>query len=117
MQTEYWFRPKRRGYGAQPANWKGWLAKAVYLTAMGALTFSTLRAAALDGGAPPWVVLCIGMLLLTTLFSQFARARTDGEWRWRTGKETEETERAAPNRLTWDSEYDKRGEQEEKTHA
>ena len=117
MATEYWFKPKRFGYGARPANWKGWLAKIVYLTAMGALMFYTLQAVALDGGVLPWVILCVGMLLMTTLFSQFARARTDGEWRWRTGKESEESEQTAPTERTRDTEQDKRHEQEEKTHA
>jgi hypothetical protein len=24
--SDYWFKPKTRGYGATPANWKGWAA-------------------------------------------------------------------------------------------
>jgi len=24
--SEYWFKPKSHGYGASPANWKGWAA-------------------------------------------------------------------------------------------
>ena len=25
--TEYWFRPKRDGYGATPVTWQGWGAR------------------------------------------------------------------------------------------
>ncbi|HEU4381635.1 MAG TPA: hypothetical protein VFR73_23945, partial [Hyphomicrobiaceae bacterium] len=24
--SDYWFKPKSHGYGATPANWKGWAA-------------------------------------------------------------------------------------------
>ena len=35
--SDYWFRPKRYGHGASPANWKGWAAIAGYMIATGAI--------------------------------------------------------------------------------
>ena len=29
--TDYWFTPKRYGYGATPANWKGWVATLAFI--------------------------------------------------------------------------------------
>ena len=36
-ERTYWFRPKRYGYGAEPANWMGWLAAGLFLVAFAVL--------------------------------------------------------------------------------
>ena len=45
--SQYWFKPKTYGYGATPANWKGWAAVAGYVAVVTALTLPLL---ALAGG-------------------------------------------------------------------
>ena len=40
--SQYWFKPKTYGYGATPANWKGWAAVAVYVAVILALTLPLL---------------------------------------------------------------------------
>lgn len=82
-----WFRPRRYGYGAEPAGWKGWLATALFIAAV--LGASLLIVAALRGGGlsvPSAIAIWIaGLAVATILFVRFCRSRTHGEWRWRWG--------------------------------
>ena len=43
-QKDFWFRPKRYGYGAEPSNWKGWLATFAYLFVVAAITWPLMLA-------------------------------------------------------------------------
>jgi hypothetical protein len=88
--TEYWFKPHDYGYGATPTGWKGWAAVAVYAAIILALSLSL---AALPSDMPEgpgawqiatWLII-VG--LLTLGFVRLCRAKTDGEWRWRWGKQ------------------------------
>ena len=83
--TEYWFRPKRYGYGAQPVTLKGWAVLIAYLVLV--LVFlrqlSDVRTGEISAAAfLLWVVVFVGG---TLFFIRFARRKTDGEWRWRWG--------------------------------
>jgi hypothetical protein len=78
--TQYWFKPKRYGYGATPVTWQGW-----------AVTFATVLAmVAVNVGlrlAVPhyWAfALAFDALALAFLF-MVCRRKTQGEWRWRWG--------------------------------
>jgi len=78
-----WFRVKRVGYGAGlPIAWQGWVLMMSYLA--GILGLATLaertRGTALAG-------VIVGILLLTAVFLGIARARSDGEWRWRSAED------------------------------
>ncbi|GGA81680.1 hypothetical protein GCM10011491_06250 [Brucella endophytica] len=75
--TDYWFRPKRFGYGATPTNWKGWAFIGAFV-AVNVLAIAALIA--LEG--PVWLVVPI-TLALTAAIIPFTKAKTDGEWRWR----------------------------------
>lgn len=40
--TDHWFKPKSRGYGATPADWKGWAATAVFAIGLVAASYLLL---------------------------------------------------------------------------
>jgi hypothetical protein len=82
--TEYWFKPKRYGYGATPTTWQGWaltlgtvavmLAGSLYLqfTARDHLVLAITLMLAFDA-------LALGFLTIAV------RRKTEGAWRWRWG--------------------------------
>ncbi len=85
----YWFRPKRYGYGAEPSNWKGWLATAAYVAFVVGVSLDRLVLPATDGQAlaGPDIALWIAVLLAVTLaFIWLCWVKTDGEWSWHWGK-------------------------------
>ena len=88
VMTDHWFTPKSHGYGASPANWKGWLATGIF----GVLTIGLAVAPSLMPdvlAAPDWpwrIALWLTVeVCLVIGFVALARAKTDGEWRWRWG--------------------------------
>ena len=88
--TDHWFKPKTHGYGASAANWKGWAATFVFLLLELVLAFVFLIRPMTAGGAFStrlfviWLVLTI---VATVAFVWVAKAKTDGEWKWRWGEE------------------------------
>jgi hypothetical protein len=82
--TQYWFRPKRYGYGATPVAWEGW---AVTLGAVIVLAGSVFAMNVLvdKSNVVAWLTWAMLMAAGTWWFVQFCRRRTDGEWRWRWG--------------------------------
>lgn len=86
---QYWFRPKRFGYGAEPSNWKGWLATGAYILFALAITLQWIILPSTDGQSVAsqnitlWVVVLIAA---TAAFVWLAWIKTDGAWRWRSGK-------------------------------
>jgi len=90
MAPEYWFRPKRWGYGAVPVTWQGWAATVVYaaVALVATLGYGAAVAVASTGPAIAPTALWLGFLLIWTLaFLGLARARTDGDWTWRSGND------------------------------
>ncbi len=85
-----WFKPKSHGYGASPANWKGWAATFAFLLVELVLVWILLLRPILETGEPTlgqfvfWAF-CSGAL--TVGFVWLTKAKTDGEWRWRWGRE------------------------------
>jgi RsiW-degrading membrane proteinase PrsW (M82 family) len=87
--AQYWFKPRTYGYGATPANWRGWVAVAAYVAVVLALVLAvTAWPEDLPRGPAAWqVVTAMAMIgALTWGFVRLCRARTDGEWAWRWGK-------------------------------
>ena len=80
--TEYWFKPKRYGYGATPTTWQGW---AVTLGTVAVMVAVSLFVRLTERNYPALAVL-LGFdgFALVVLFI-VAKRRTDGEWRWRWG--------------------------------
>jgi LPXTG-motif cell wall-anchored protein len=80
--TQYWFKPKRYGYGATPATWQGW---AVTLGTV--LAMVGVNAGLPSTGQHSWTlaaVLGFDALALAFLFI-VCRRKTEGELRWRWG--------------------------------
>jgi hypothetical protein len=82
--TEYWFRPKRYGYGATPVTWQGW---ALTFAAPGLIVAAVAAMAALGATANAvyWIVLAAIAIAATAITVVVSYRRTDGEWRWRWG--------------------------------
>jgi hypothetical protein len=74
----YWFRPKLFGFGAVPVTWQGWAATFGFIALAGAIAFFFA-----DRG-PAYLALLAPPL---AGFVWLCWAKTDGDWRWRWGKE------------------------------
>jgi hypothetical protein len=88
--SDHWFKPKAHGYGATPANWKGWAAVAGYIAVVVALVLSVVALPAdLPEGLGAWQVatLIVMIAALTLGFIRLCRMKTDGQWVWRWGKQ------------------------------
>ena len=59
--TEYWFKPKRYGYGATPTSWKGWAAAFAYIVVLLSLIWAVIAA---RNGAVSTGVLAIWMAVV-----------------------------------------------------
>ena len=83
--TQYWFRPKRYGFGATPVTWEGW---AVTLGAAASIAGAVIAANLLvdKSNAVVWLILAMLIAAAVWWFIQFCRRKTDGEWRWRWGE-------------------------------
>ena len=85
--TEYWFKPKRYGYGATPVTWQGWaFTLGTVLAMVAASVFLLLR-------SPPKSVWALAALLAfdaaaIALLVIVSHRKTEGEWRWRWGEKT-----------------------------
>jgi hypothetical protein len=73
----YWFKPKDRGYGNVPTTWQGW----ALTLGFGAFVIAMAMAVELKALSPFWCVVTV--LAITAGFLALAKAKTDGEWRWR----------------------------------
>ena len=76
-----WFSVKRVGYGAGlPIAWQGWVLLLSYMGAMIGLAVVAERVRGIELAG----VIAL-MLAVTAVLVAVVRARTDGEWRWRSG--------------------------------
>jgi len=84
----FWFRPKRYGYGAEPKNWRGWLAAGLFILAAASIAWFGLVATVLGGqeaSTERTALVWCALIAITTGFVWFCHRRTDGPWRWRWG--------------------------------
>lgn len=82
-----WFRPKSYGYGATPVTWQGWaivagFVGAVLLLAWGLIGFDRSEAP----GIFTLIMFIKFVLLLVLALWLVTKRNTDGEWRWRWGR-------------------------------
>jgi len=61
--TQYWSKPKLYGYGAAPANWRGWIATATFVAVL--LSASVVLLASQQNSPSDAVAWQIGAWLLT----------------------------------------------------
>jgi hypothetical protein len=80
--TDYWFRPKRYGYGATPITWQGWAVTLGTVLAMVAVSLYLRLTERHDWALA--ALLAFDAAAIATLFV-VSRRKTDGEWRWRWG--------------------------------
>ena len=88
--ADYWFRPRRYGIGATPITWQGWLFIVVFVPILLFVIEVPLYALKLFGItiAGPWIAgWPLVTLPVTLVFILIAKAKTNGEWRWRFGEE------------------------------
>lgn len=70
-----WFKPKTYGFGATPTTWEGWVVIfAAAAIMIGAFRFHDWRRALIMG---------VSIFVVAAI----AYAKTDGDWRWRWGKD------------------------------
>ena len=80
--NEYWFKPKRYGFGARPSTWEGWALTLGYVLAL--LFIGGVFG--VDNGRHPFAFFAIGAAL-TIIFVALAWLKTEGGWHWRWGDE------------------------------
>ena len=80
-----WFAPKRYGYGSGlPISWEGWVVLA------GFFVLSSVLPILAGAWLPPALAVPVtfaGIAILVAALGLIARARTEGGWRWRNGKD------------------------------
>ena len=89
MMSDFWFKPRRYGYGVTPIDWRGWLAVVALAALDVGLTVWLMVLPTLEKTGPSFIqfVVWVGLTALITLaFVTFSKAKTDGEWRWRWGE-------------------------------
>ncbi len=80
--AEYWFKPKRYGYGATPVTWQGWVFTVATALAMVAVSLGLrLTAKSLWTLAALLIFDALAIVVLVIV----SRRKTDGEWHWRWG--------------------------------
>ena len=89
MLHNYWFKPKGFGYGAKPASWEGWAFTGAYVFAVTVAAIVLLSSHGEARSLGAWVVFIVFTLCLTAIFALFCKAKTEGEWRWRDGRDTQ----------------------------
>jgi hypothetical protein len=80
--AEYWFKPKRYGYGATPVTWQGWAVTVGTVLAMVAVSLC-LRLTVKSLWA--LVALLIFDAAAISALVIVSYRKTDGGWRWRWG--------------------------------
>jgi hypothetical protein len=80
--AEYWFKPKRYGYGATPVTWQGWaVTLGTVLAIVAASLYLRLTAES------PWTLAALLMFdaAVVSALVIVSYRKTEGEWRWRWG--------------------------------
>lgn len=80
---EFWFTPKKHGYGATPTHWKGWLATAAFAIALPAVSLPFLLSLTEETRTAGIMLWAGAVLWAVWQFTAFAKRKTDGEWLWR----------------------------------
>ncbi len=87
--AQYWFKPKRYGYGNFPVTWQGWLATLCLVALIMVSFYSDIPMAGRKAVASlkEWLRFGLDATILTTLFIVLFNEKTEGGIRWRWGKD------------------------------
>jgi len=80
--AEYWFKPKRYGYGATPVTWQGW---AVTLGTVLAIVAASLYLRLTGNSLWTLAALLLFDAAVVSTLVIVSYRKTEGEWRWRWG--------------------------------
>lgn len=80
---EYWFKPKRHGYGATPTNWKGWLVTLAFSLALPLASLPFLLSLTDETRTVGLLAWAVVVLACVWGFTVFAKSKTEGTWEWR----------------------------------
>ena len=81
---KYWFKQKSIGIGATPTTWQGWL---VTVAGVGLMFGVVIEAKGIGDRATQMFVAFSGTIAVFAAMSAIAWLKTEGGWRWRSGKE------------------------------
>jgi hypothetical protein len=80
--TEYWFKPKRYGYGAVPVTWQGWVLTLGTVLAMVAVSLYLRLTQPHSWALALLIAFDVCALIALAII---ARNKTEGGFRWRWG--------------------------------
>lgn len=82
--SKAWFAPKQVGYGSGlPISWEGWTVLIGFFAMMAGTRALVFRFVPGPQATLLWLV-CVAVLVAALIL--IARAKTEGGWRWRNGK-------------------------------
>jgi hypothetical protein len=82
--AKYWFRQKELGIGSTPNTWQGWL----FTLAGVALIFAVVwEAKQIPDRRTSTLVALSGVAAIAIAMSAIAWLKTEGGWRWRSGRD------------------------------
>lgn len=76
--NEFWFKPKKYGYGSYPYTWEGWLLILFYII----LLVLVIKNITFDR-----YLFYISILMWTISIVFLSKEKTEGKWKWRWGEE------------------------------
>ena len=83
--NQYWFKPKKFGYGATPSTWEGWLTTLAFIVFFVFIVIvAPVKSCTNDVCAYNYRVLAI-ILSIIVLFIIFVKKKTEGNWKWSWG--------------------------------
>jgi len=86
--SQYWFNPKRYGYGVYAKTWQGWVAILFLCLAMLLAMYVDLPIGeGRNPGLKEWGRYLIDLFLLGALFMVIFRDKVEGCLKWRWGKD------------------------------
>lgn len=87
--SQYWFRCKQYGFGTYPISWQGWLATLGLVILIMISCYINIPVAEKSLGIlKNWLRYGLDVFILATLFLLIVKDKTEGEIKWRGGKET-----------------------------
>jgi hypothetical protein len=82
--AKYWFRQKTFGIGATPNTWQGW---AVTLGGVALVFAVVIESLQITDPTRRFLIALPGVAIVSIALSVIAWLKTEGGWRWRSGKE------------------------------